>query len=103
MRTKTDIVAELARDKVVEEMVMKISHSTSITFDLADLVQMVYVILLEYDETKIADLYDHNQIRFFLARIILNQFRSINSPFHLTIRKFNSITDDYNGNDWIDD
>ena len=49
---------------------------------------MVYVILLEYDEAKIQDLLDNGEINFFLARIIINQYRSSNSPFHIIFRKF---------------
>jgi hypothetical protein len=49
---------------------------------------MVYLVLLEYDEDKILDLWEHNEINFFLARIIINQYRSTNSPFYSLFRKF---------------
>ena len=49
---------------------------------------MVYMILLEYDEGKLQDLWENDQMNFFLARIILNQYRSSNSPFHTMFRKF---------------
>ena len=49
---------------------------------------MVYMILLEYDEVKLQDLWENDQMNFFLARIILNQYRSSNSPFHTIFRKF---------------
>ena len=49
---------------------------------------MVYMILLEYDEAKLQDLWENDQMNFFLARIILNQYRSSNSPFHTLFRKF---------------
>ena len=60
----------------------------SLTADLKDLCQMVYMILLEYDEVKLQDLWENDQMNFFLARIILNQYRSSNSPFHTIFRKF---------------
>ena len=72
-------------------MVENIAHH-SLTADLKDLCQMVYVILLEYDETKLLDLWENNQINFFLARIIINQYRSSNSPFHTIFRKFQEKT-----------
>ena len=68
-------------------MVENICHH-ELTQDLKDLCQMVYVILLEYDEAKIVDLWDNGEINFFLARIIINQYRSSNSPFHIIFRKF---------------
>ena len=87
METKGHIIETLARERRVEALVENISHH-SLTADLEDLCQMVYVILLEYDESKLLDLWENNQINFFLCRIIINQYRSSNSPFHTIFRKF---------------
>lgn len=87
MESKKQIVEILAREKRVEALVENIAHH-SLTADLKDLCQMVYIILLEYDETKLLDLWEHGEINFFIARIILNQYRSSNSPFHAIFRKF---------------
>lgn len=84
--TKQQIVSDLAKEKRVETMVAKIAHS-ALTDDLQDLCQMVYLIMLEYEDDKILDLYEHNQMQFFIARIILNQFHSSSSPFHTTFRR----------------
>lgn len=81
------IIETLAREKRVEAMVENIAHQ-DMTADLKDLCQMVYLVLLEYDEAKILDLWQNDQINFFLARIIINQYRSSNSPFHYLFRKF---------------
>lgn len=85
--TKYEIVQEIARCRRVEVMVENIAHH-SLTADLKDLCQMVYLVLLEYDEAKLQDLWDNGQINFFLARVIINQYRSSNSPFHTLFRKF---------------
>ena len=77
----------LANERRVETMVENIAHR-SLTDDLKDLCQMVYVILLEYDEERLRDLWDNGQINFFLARIIINQYRSSTSPFHAMFRKY---------------
>jgi len=87
MKTKYEIVAELANDKAVEQIVANITHM-GWNADLDDLSQIVYLALLEYPEDKIQDLYENRQMVFFLVRIVLNQFRSGNSPFHYQIRKF---------------
>lgn len=84
---KLTIIETLAKEKRVEALVENIAHH-SLTADLKDLCQMVYLILLEYDEAKILDLWENDQINFFLARIIINQYRSSNSPFHALFRKF---------------
>ena len=85
--SKAHIIETLAQEKRVEALVENIAHH-SLTADLKDLCQMVYMILLEYDEVKLQDLWENDQMNFFLARIILNQYRSSNSPFHTIFRKF---------------
>lgn len=87
VETRETIVKTLAEEKRVEAMVENIAHH-ELTADLKDLCQMVYLILLEYDETKLQDLWENDQMNFFLARIILNQYRSRNSPFYAIFRKF---------------
>ena len=84
---KETIIETLAKDRKVEALVENIAHH-SLTADLKDLCQMVYLILLEYDESKLQDLWENEQINFFIARIILNQYRSSNSPFHAIFRKY---------------
>ena len=87
MVDKYRIIDTLAKEKRVEAMVENIAHH-ALTDDLKDLCQMVYLILLEYDEDKIIDLWENDQMNFFLARIIINQYRSSNSPFHTIFRKY---------------
>lgn len=99
---KNQIITEIARKKMVEAMVQNIAHQ-SLTPDLKDLCQMVYLILLEYEEEKLQDLWRNNQMPYFLARIILNQFRSSNSPFHTIFRKFQEKYVDISGLDWEDE
>lgn len=99
---KMSIISEIAKKKVVETMVKNVTYKP-LNDDTKDLVQMVYLILLEYDEEKLKDLWLNNQINFFLARIIINQFRSKNSPFHTIFRKFQERSTDITGMDWIDE
>ena len=83
---KQTIIETLAKEKRVEALVESIARH-SLTAALKDLCQMVYLILLEYDESKLQDLWENDQMNFFLARIFLNQYRSSNSPFHSIYRK----------------
>lgn len=91
--SKREIVGELAKSRSVERMIENIAHR-SLDANLKDLSQMVYIILLEYDEDKIQDLYEHNQMNYFLARIIINQYQSCNSPFYKEFRKFGRMVDE---------
>ena len=50
---KAEIIEQIAKARMVETMVQNIAHeSLSTNADLSDLCQMVYLILLEYDEDK---------------------------------------------------
>lgn len=91
--TRAEIVEELARNKAVEGLVCRICK-TPLTFDLRDLCQMVYLILLEYDEDKIVELYDNNELQFFVNRIIRNNVQSKTSRYYYIIRQFSDITDE---------
>ena len=93
MKTKTEIIEAIAKDRMVETMVTNIAHKP-MSADLQDLSQMVYLILLEYDEKKLQDLWINNQMHFFIARIIINQYNSVNSPFHTIFRKFRLMVDE---------
>lgn len=93
MKTKTEIIEAIARDRMVETMVTNIAHKP-MSADLQDLSQMVYLILLEYDEKRLQDLWINNQMHFFIARIIINQYNSVTSPFHTIFRKFRLMVDE---------
>lgn len=99
---KADIIEEIAQERMVETMVQNIAHQ-ALNDDLSDLCQMVYLILLEYDEDKLQDLWEHNQMRFFLASVIVNQYRSSYSPYHIIIRKPQEKSVDITGMDWTDE
>lgn len=63
--------------------------------DLQDLAQCVYLILLEYDETKVRAMFQAGTLPFFLSRIIINQYRSKTSPFHRQFRQFRRMCEEY--------
>ena len=93
VKTKTEIVEAIAKDRMVETMVTNIAHKP-MSADLQDLSQMVYLILLEYDEERLQDIWINNQMHFFIARIIVNQYNSVTSPFHTIFRKFRLMVDE---------
>lgn len=92
--TRTEIVAQLAKNKVVEEIVANIAkcHIKGMPFDMQDLCQMVYEILLTYNEAMICELWDSGEINYFIVRIIKNQYESTTSPFYREIKRFNDLT-----------
>lgn len=85
--TKYEIVEKIARAQRVETFIRNVARTSRLAPDLQDLAQMVYVALLTYDEDKIVDLWESDAMDFFIARIILNQYRSRDSPWRDTFHR----------------
>lgn len=100
--TRSEIIAEVAEQRAVERIVANVGHS-GLTADLSDLVQEIYMILLTYDEDKIIDLWENEELSYFIARIAINQYRSNNSPFHVVYRRFKEKSVDIVGLDFTDE
>lgn len=88
MTSQAEIAATLAREQRVETMVMNIAHAHTLSQDLRDLCQMVYLLILTYDPDKIVDLWENDQMNFFLARIIRTNLFSPRSPYAAQITRF---------------
>lgn len=85
---RRNIVTELAQARRVEDIVGRICRPCPDASALSDLSQMVYIVLLTYDAEKVVDLWERGQLDFFIVRVVLNQFRSRNSPFYHALREF---------------
>lgn len=82
--TAREIIERIAYLRRVEEIVRNVAHVSRLTPALQDLAQMVYDALLAYDDEKIVDLWDSGDMDFFITRIVLNQYRSTDSPWRRT-------------------
>lgn len=91
--TKYEIIEQLARERRVERMAENIARR-AYDADLADLSQIVYLILLEYDDDKIVDLWENEQIDYFLARVIHVQYYGVRTAYYNAVRKFSRRTDE---------
>lgn len=94
--TKSEVVSIIAKEKMVETIVSNIAKSSDDL--LNDLVQEIYLDLLSKNEDKIVKLYETNQMRYFITRIVINNLHSKNSPYWCKIKSFthnmNEITGD---------
>jgi RNA polymerase sigma factor (sigma-70 family) len=71
---------ELAKEyNNLYELALKITKGKDI--DAQDLTQEIYIILYEYDEQKIRQIYDNGHLKYWVARVMLNQYIRTNSPF----------------------
>ena len=87
-RKASKIVGQIAECRTVEDLVRNITHHAQLDADLADLVQIIYFALLQTDVKRLEDLTSSGGMRFYIVRMIQNQYFSKNSPFYAEIRKF---------------
>ena len=86
------MVEIIAKERIVETIVSNIAKSADCDDTLKDLSQEIYLDLLSKDEEKIVSLYETNQIRFFVVRMVSNNLFSKNSPFYQTFKKNTNAT-----------
>ena len=93
--TKYDVVDIIAREHLVERIVNKLLSSSKNPFDCPeDLIQEIYLLLLQKDDDLIVNLYNKDEIGFYLLKISRNQLLSKNSPYYTKYIKFRANSDD---------
>lgn len=86
----TKILDELERDNIIRDMCMNMRVSPN---DIEDLIQEVYIILLEYSPNKIIEMYEKKQLKFFIVGILRRQYYSNTSPFYKKYKKYYTLVD----------
>ena len=93
--TKYDVVDIIEREHLVEKIVFKLLPSSKNPFDCPeDLIQDLYLILLGKDDDLIVNLYNKDEIGFYLLKIARNQLLSKNSKYYYTYIKLGANSDD---------
>ena len=93
--TKCDVVEKLYKDGTVDRIIYKLLSSSRNPFDCPeDLIQDLYVLLLEKDDNLIVNLYNKGELGFYLLKIARNQLLSKNSPYYQKYIRFQSHNDD---------
>lgn len=82
---KYKIIDEISKDKLVEEIVYNIGDRGD--EDLKDLIQDIYINLLEKEDNLIETLYNTNQLKFYIIRMVINNIHSKNSPYYTKYKK----------------
>ena len=93
--TKYEVVDIIAREHLVERIVNKLLSSSKNPFDCPeDLIQDIYLLLLQKNDDLIVNLYNKDEIGFYLLKIARNQLLSKNSPYYQKYIRFQSNSDD---------
>ena len=87
--TKYEIIDELSRSNTVEKIIFKLLPCSKNPFDCPeDLIQDVYLLLLQKDDDLIVNLYNKGELGFYLLKIARNQLLSKNSPYYTKYIRF---------------
>lgn len=98
---REEVINRIISSGVVEEVVDNIGVKALYRDDL---VQETYLILLEYDRTRLIEIEEKGDMRWFITRIITNQINSKTSRFYYKYKKFNKDKDEnYVISDGIED
>ena len=93
--TKYDVVDIIEREHLVDRIVTKLLSSSKNPFDCPkDLIQEIYLLLLQKDDDLIVNLYNKDEIAYYILRISRNQLLSKNSPYYTKYIKFRANSDE---------
>ena len=93
--TKSDVLDIIAKEHLVEKIIFKLLPCSKNPFDCPeDLIQDVYLLLLEKDEDLIVNLYNKGELGFYLLKVARNQLLSTNSPYYQKYIRFQAVSDD---------
>ena len=93
--TKYDVLDIIAREHLVDRIVTKLLSSSKNPFDCPeDLIQDVYLLLIEKDDKFIVDLYEREELAYYLLRVVRNQLLSVNSPYYQKYIRFLAHSDE---------
>lgn len=93
--TKYDVLDIIAREHLVDRIVTKLLSSSKNPFDCPeDLIQDIYLLLLQKDDDLIVNLYNKEEIGYYLLKIARNQLLSKNSPYYTKYIKLRANSDD---------
>lgn len=92
---KWEVIDELSKNATVERIVYKLLPCSKNQFDCPeDLIQDIYLLLLEKDDTLIVDLHNKGELGYYLLKIARNQLLSVNSPYYQKYIRFQSHSDE---------
>ena len=83
--TKEEVVEYIARSKLIQECILIVTGGVWRS-EYDDLTQDILIEML--NQTKIVDLYEKGQLKFYVMRIVRNNIQSNTSRFFYRYRRF---------------
>lgn len=92
---KWEVIDELSRSNTVEKIIYKLLPCSKNQFDCPeDLIQDIYLLLLQKDDDLIVNLYNKGELGYYLLKVARNQLLSKNSPYYTKYIKFGAQSDE---------
>ena len=93
--TKYEVIDIIAKEHIVERIVNKLLSSSKNPFDCPeDLIQDVYLLLIEKSDKLIVDLYERGELGYYILKVVRNQLLSVNSKYYYTYIKLGANSDE---------
>lgn len=89
------ILEEIDKSKLLYELFSNMNVAKE-EFD--DLRQEIYMIILNHDANKIIEMYEKKQLKYWLVRVITNQYFSRYSTYYYKYKKYYELIDKNNLN-----
>ena len=89
--TKNEIIEEIANKGTLHTLIQNIGGTTDP--DLKDLEQDLYLDLYTKSEKTLQELYEKDQLNFYLARMVTNNIHSSTSRYYTKYKKPRLISD----------
>lgn len=94
---RQEIVDYLIKTKIPETCVKYQLNKTKNQFFKDEMLQEVWLFILEYDIEKLEDAYGRGSLNALITAFIKRQFFSRTSPFFKKYKKFDILTDEITG------
>ena len=86
-------MAELFNGGKVREIIYNVGKGHNYDNTYEDLEQDIYIALLEKDEHIIKSLYECDELKYYIARMVTNNLLSTTSPYYYKYRRYSKKTD----------
>ena len=85
--TIKQIIEDIHKRKIVEQICFQVGRGED-PDNIRDLIQDVYLTLLEKPKKLIISMYENKEINFYIANMAVRQIRSSTSPYYRMYKKF---------------
>lgn len=86
--TRGEIITQLKKENLVRKIINNTNKGQEQKYNMDDLEQDIWLELLtKQSEEKIVELYQKNQIHYFISRLVSNNLKSITSRYYYTYKK----------------